>query len=431
MIDSDPVEVNEYQKGRKGDHLMGVPFECDLCHYRNIRKKDPDLGNSRDTFLLMVIRRANLDACWARATSTVLANWNRSAKDYYETVRDMGMSGDEFLPELGWPYLEDRVGMRVAVQTLNASLRPGKYANHLQYDAMRRTPTWWNSAYTSGTQYNQGAMFAKDERKVTATTSPVMGEWFTRFKRGAKLRMGQIRRQNSPFTSPLILALDKVCQAVWETSRSEPEKRDIEDLMCFVLMEYCGDLRGEEVPLLSLKGLLHFWWDTTVADPPYIMLTLHGKFKGETGLRWHCIPIPIVTKSDLPVLKWIRRGVRRRVEVEGKRVGWFFANDKGKRRKMSYYEPLLTEQLHEVKARYAEAIGSSTEVEDFSLWRSGRSGATTAATNNNVPQQVIETMGRWRKREQAKGTEAGLPMRQVYLRVQHAVPTLLQFASSF
>ena len=410
---------------------MGIPFECDLCHYRNIRKRDPDLGNFRDTYFLMVIRRANLDACWARASSTVAANWSRCARDYYETVRDMGLSGEEFLPQLGWPLLEDRVGMRVAVQTLNASLRPGKYADHLQFDAMRRTPTWWHNVYSGGTEYKRGAMFAKDERKVTVTTSPVMGEWFTRFKRGAKLRMGQIRKQNNPFTSPLVLALDKVCQEQWAEATTHQAKSDIEDLMCYVLMEFCGDLRGEEVPLLSLKGILHFWEESLASDPPYIMLTLHGKFKGETGLRWHCVPLPVNTKSNLPVLKWIRRAVRRRVDVEGRRVGWFFAEADGKRKRMSYYEPLLIEHLHAVKAQYVDAIGETTEVEDFSLWRSGRSGATTEATNNNVPQQVIETMGRWRKRELAKGTEPGLPMRQVYLRAKHAIPTMLLFASSF
>ena len=410
---------------------MGVPFECDLCHYRNIRKRDPNLGNQKDTYLLMVIRRANLDACWARASSTVHANWSRSAKDYFETVRDMGLSGEEFLPQLGWPHLEDRVGMRAAIQTLNASLRPGKYAGHLQFDAMRRTPTWWNNAYTAGTQYNRGAMFAKDERKVSVTTSPVMGEWFTRFKRGAKLRMGEIRKQNNPFTSKLILALDAVCQSQWEVSADEREKKDIEDLVSYVLMEFCGDLRGEEVPLLSLKGVLEFWEETTAADPPYIMLTLHGSFKGETGLRWHCIPIAVNTKSGLPTLKWIRRAVRRRKEVEKREVGWFFATGEGRRQKMSYYEPMLIEHLHTVKSHFVEAIGKSTEVEDFSLWRSGRSGATTEAANNGVPQLVIETMGRWRKRELAKGTQAGLPMRQVYLRVANAIPTMLSFSSSF
>ena len=45
-IESDPAEEGMYQKGRDGDHLMGIPFECDLCHYRNIRKESPSDGDS-------------------------------------------------------------------------------------------------------------------------------------------------------------------------------------------------------------------------------------------------------------------------------------------------------------------------------------------------------------------------------------------------
>ena len=32
------TEVNlsdRFQVGRVGDHLMGIPFECNLCHFRN------------------------------------------------------------------------------------------------------------------------------------------------------------------------------------------------------------------------------------------------------------------------------------------------------------------------------------------------------------------------------------------------------------
>jgi hypothetical protein len=75
-----------------------------------------------------------------------------------------------------------------------------------------------------------------------------------------------------------------VCEEAWAAAGSPKSKADVEDLMCYVLTEFCGNLRGEEVPLLSLKGLLHFWNESLKHSPPYIMLTLHGKFKGETGL---------------------------------------------------------------------------------------------------------------------------------------------------
>ena len=410
---------------------MEVPFECDLCHYQNMRKKNPDFSMPRDAYLLMVIRRANLDACWARASSTVGGNLRRAVLDNLEAAVRTGLEGSEMLPQLGWPKLEDRVGMAGAVQTLTASLREGKYAGHLQPDSARRTRSWWNNAYGAGSGYVADSIFTNADKKVVESTSPLNGEWYTRFIRGLRLRQGEIRKQDLPFTSKIVLALDKVCEIKWRWAKDVKEKSDVEDLMSFVLMEFCADLRGEEVPLLSLKGLLTFWEDTLSANTPYIMLTLHGRFKGETGLRWHCIPIPVKTKSALPIFKWIGRAVHRRVNIENRHIGWFFADDQGKRRKMSYYKPMLQDHLMSVQDNIEGVIPNSIDVEGFSLWRSGRSGAHTEATNNNVPENVIKTMGRWRVKELARGTNPALPMNQVYLRVSNAFPTLLAFASSF
>ena len=38
-----------------GDHLMGVPFECDLCSFRNVVGRDPVLGDYNDHFTLVAI----------------------------------------------------------------------------------------------------------------------------------------------------------------------------------------------------------------------------------------------------------------------------------------------------------------------------------------------------------------------------------------
>ena len=37
---------NQYRWGRNGDHLMGVPFECDLCSFQNVAGRDPDFFNN-------------------------------------------------------------------------------------------------------------------------------------------------------------------------------------------------------------------------------------------------------------------------------------------------------------------------------------------------------------------------------------------------
>ena len=279
-----------------------------------MNKRDPELSSTKDGYTLMYIRRANLDACWSRATKTVTSNLNRIIMDTQSA--EFSLELHDYLPELGWPKLEDRVGMGIALVTLNASLRPGKYAQH----------PWYRNAYESGSNYMVDTLYAQDEKKVHATNCVVSGEWFVRFKLGSKLRMGQIRKQDEAFTPAIIHALDKVAQDTWESSKDEDEKKKVEEMMPFVLMEFCACLRGEEVPLLSLQGLTTFWEETTTARDPFIMLTLRGRFKGEGELRWHCIPIPCNTRTGLPVLKWIRRMLRRLVVDEQRTTGWVFAD---------------------------------------------------------------------------------------------------------
>ena len=137
------------------------------------------------------------------------------------------------------------------------------------------------------------------------------------------------------------------------------------------------------------------------------------------------------TKSKLPVWKWFNHAVRRRVEQERWETGWFFANAKGQKQRMAYYDVFLTEHMNSMAVAYPDVIGRTTDLEQYSLWRSGRRGATTAARNNGVDEGVITLMGRWRKAEQSKGTKPGLPMSQVYTEVKQSVPAMLKFASTF
>jgi hypothetical protein len=60
-------------EGRNGDNLV-CPFQCDLCHFRNIKKRDPFASGLKDLSLLCGIRRANLDAFWTRRPGTVKIN---------------------------------------------------------------------------------------------------------------------------------------------------------------------------------------------------------------------------------------------------------------------------------------------------------------------------------------------------------------------
>ena len=73
-------------------------------------------------------------------------------------------------------------------------------------------------------------------------------------------------------------------------------------------------------------------------------------------------------------------------------------------------------------------VPSAVERSDFSLWRSLRRGAVLETTTHKVDVQVIELINRWRKKEAARGSEAGLPMRQVYTQVRSALPIMKEFS---
>jgi hypothetical protein len=76
-LELDPMDEDLYRRGRDGDHLMGVPFECDLCHFCNLTRRNLIWGDPRDEYTITCIRRANLNAMWARAPRTVKANYNQ------------------------------------------------------------------------------------------------------------------------------------------------------------------------------------------------------------------------------------------------------------------------------------------------------------------------------------------------------------------
>jgi hypothetical protein len=60
-------------EGRNGDNPV-FPFQCDLCHFRNIKKRDPFASDLKDSSVLCGIQRANLDAFWARIPGTMKSN---------------------------------------------------------------------------------------------------------------------------------------------------------------------------------------------------------------------------------------------------------------------------------------------------------------------------------------------------------------------
>ena len=195
-----------------------------------------------------------------------------------------------------------------------------------------------------------------------------------------------------------------------------------------MLLRFGSGLRGEEVPLVSLEGLLTFWKETREEEDKYMMITLKGRFKGEVDERWHIVPICDETRSGIPFQLWMERIMYRRMALQGKTTGWLFEEKPGKRAKFGKYQDYFRSLVKHVREEDPKLVPSAVETTDFSLWRSLRRGAVLETTNHRVDVQVIELINRWRKKEAARGSEAGLPMRQVYTQVRSALPTMKEFS---
>ena len=251
----------------------------------------------------------------------------------------------ELVPVLGRDDISDRVGMGIAITTLNASLRKGKYTNHLQWDTMRKNPTWYTNAFEAGEEFSSGAIFSNQDKKSYESTAPTASRWFTRFMLGAKRRMGVIRRQDEALTVRQLMGILDIAEEDWQASSCLEEKKDIESVMAFMIIGFCVSLRGEEVPLVVIEGMLTFWEETKDHEIPHMMITLKGKFKGENNLRWHCVPLADHTKSKIPTRRWISRLLQRRVLMEGKRSGYLFARKNNGKATLGDYDPLFRDYV--------------------------------------------------------------------------------------
>ena len=422
--------MHRYRFGRDGDHLMGVPFECDLCSFRNVSGRQPVFGDRRDQFTLTCIRRVQLDVMWAREPHTVSSNWSRTKADYQMVMNNLSVSPETLLPHLGNAELRDRVGMGAALATLVTSLRAGRNSTNIQVDTMRKTRTWISNAHDAGQEYSCESVVGLDRAKQYVTSCHTFGKWYGRFMRGARLRMGMVRKQNEALSSLMALAVCEVAESKWHQSPDEETRENLEDTVCFMLAAMGAGLRGEEVPLLSMEGLLTFWGESQAAADRFVMLTLKGHFKGEVDERWHLVPLSDNSRSGLPFRRWMERALSRRVHRQGRSKGWLFQSNQGIRFKFGRYDPTFRALIDAARALHPTLLPDVVETGDYSLWRSPRRGAVLETTNQDASEKVIELVNRWRKKKAAKGSEPGLPMRQVYTQVRSTLPTMLKISKA-
>ena len=59
------------------------------------------------------------------------------------------------------------------------------------------------------------------------------------------------------------------------------------------------------------------------------MVPLKGRLKGETGEKWHMVPLIDEMNFGISVKRWVRRWLEVIVEEDERLQGWVFQRDNG------------------------------------------------------------------------------------------------------
>ena len=118
-------------------------------------------------YTLLLIRRAILDAFWSRETSTVSGNFRRLRSDYFDSAKALSIRIP--VPIIGTNKFRDTVGMECTIQTLGDSRKKGKWKYQIQWDSMRRTPTWYKNEWQAGAGYLEaGTIYSENDKQDEA-----------------------------------------------------------------------------------------------------------------------------------------------------------------------------------------------------------------------------------------------------------------------
>lgn len=417
-----------FMEGRAGDHLI-TPFQCELCHFRNIQQRDPVIGSEADLSFLEHIRRVSLDAFWGRERSTVKSN--------LALVKRAVASEDKFaavnrlIPAIGPFPLSDVFGMGAAVLVLDKSMDRGRYQDQVQWATFRKMRSTLSNICQAGIRGLGDAVGASDKNRTWITQGDTHKFFFVRFATGIHRRVGEEVRRDEPITIGVLREVHTILCERWdaEIKRKRPSQARLLRIALtgyWFLVGFCTAIRGEENGLIEFAGTLaslEGLFDTVEGVPKHFSSVIAGPTKGNrlSGEKF-ALPCVAVTKgSGLKPGLWALRYCRL-LKKAGQVGGYLFPDP------LSHYEDMFYSMLEEVQTRRPKLIRPKVDVrEDFGIYRSLRRGVTSHATNMDVSSTLVDAINRWRSERNSE--VARLDMAGSYARLDSIKPTVLRYSS--
>jgi hypothetical protein len=418
---------DEFHFARNGDHCM-VPFECDLCVFRKLKRRSPDFTDPGDDLLIACIRRINLDAFWSRSKYTVRGNREKIGT-CLELSKTVGLEGpyavDGPLPDF------DHCGYEVAIDTVLYSRRPGRHSKeYTQFDTIRKLRSAYSNHCRSTAQANRSSLSIGDTKGKYQRlgTDPCSSFWFYRFMEGLKRRMGQDWRPNKAISKPLMIRVLKETDHRVDGATSPEERNRWIVFYTYAMTCYVVSLRGCEGLLLDLSGLNRKW---NVGGEEYVVIALLGKIKGEAGDRAHLLPSVPKTSSGIQVREKLKRLLAFKKSI-GQVTGPAISDITGKIYSSRSLNDAFLEILEDLFDTNRELFPSSIEDKEtlrkrIQAFRTFRRTSDSIAIDEGVSPTDIDVINRWQAVEKAKGSRPSRPMRQHYAKLELLLRPFLRY----
>jgi hypothetical protein len=286
--------------------------------------------------------------------------------------------------------VDDVTGHAVAVHVLLASRETGRYhADHKQYETIRKHRSvfsnLWNAS-ARGAAVN--ISIGKDTRSQSLLLSacPTDSEWYKRFDKGLRKRMGQDVRSQLGFSIGVMTVMMRRFELLWNESPPGDEKDDVLGVMAYSVISYCNALRGNEGFKMDPGGMRkHMQRGLPPSATPHCVAPLLGRFKGEDGERYHLLLMASVTASGLEPRRMLQLLMERQ-EEQGFLHSPAFVDNQGVEVSSGRYEALILGSLldHQQWEREQqvdiEKLFDGVEIEEvYGISRSFKRGAITRA----------------------------------------------------
>jgi len=420
----DSGEEKRFTEARDGDSLV-TPFQCDHCHFVNVMGREPVEGLASDLRVLKCIRRVNLDAFWSREPGTVRSVLEEALRGL-SIASQLGFAHSLFGPRGPFP-VADSMGMGPAIVIVQRSLARGRYAETCQYETIRKFRAASSNIYNSSLAGQGNVVMAQDTRKLRVTACPTHSDFFERFNKGLHKRMGDVVRPDRAISHGIVMALMRAVDRDWEAAAPH-QKLEFALEGALYVISFTLALRGEEVPLVEMKGIRKHLEAGKNHEDPHVIIALLGRFKNEFGECYHLMPIVWVTPRGLQPGLWVER-VLSAYDRLNIRAGYMFRNADGTKGKIKMYESKFHDRLLEIQRNQPSLLAMDVDViEEYRLSRSFRRGGTSEATNEGAKPNVLELNGRWRKKHQSGASRPNVSIREHYTDVRLTLKPLLAFS---